>query len=127
VVALRVVVVMVLQGVVIAWLLVRRRAGALLVGRARLGLALRLRLAVVMVVRVTWDVVAREAEVDAAKGFPLRQQLAELRVQLLQAKLRHKAPLLFIYFPGVTALRAPGHYASLASGQQRTFWISVSM
>jgi hypothetical protein len=31
-----------------------------------------------------------EADVaDAAEGFPLRQQFAELRVQLLQANPRH--------------------------------------
>jgi len=35
-------------------------------------------------------VMAVEADVaDAAEGFPLRQQFAELRVQLLQANPRH--------------------------------------
>jgi hypothetical protein len=44
---------------------------------------------VVMVVVARVPLVAREAEAEATKGFPLRQQFAELFVQFQQAKLRH--------------------------------------
>jgi hypothetical protein len=39
---------------------------------------------------VVVDVMTRDLQVDTAECFPLRQQFAELRVQLLQAKSRHQ-------------------------------------
>ena len=61
--------------------IVRRARG--LLGLTRPGLGV-----VVMVVVV--DVMTRDLQVDTAECFPLRQQFAELRVQLLQAKSRHQ-------------------------------------
>jgi hypothetical protein len=68
-----------------------RRARVHLVGRRARGLLRLTRLGLgVVVVMVVVDVMPRDLQVDTAERFPLRQQFAELRVQLLQAKSRHQ-------------------------------------
>jgi hypothetical protein len=117
----------------------RRRAGSRLLRRAvdlrrvTLDRLLR-RLAVVVVVmvvrlRVTRVVSRMDAATEEGKRFTLRQQFAELGIQLKQAKLRHYKSPSSLFLANFSAPPHGGYpgIKLLTSGQPYVLWISFAI